>query len=71
MAQEDGMIPAKIRELHEHLAKSHPALERGMVWCERCLGRQLVDSADALRHGSPRCCGYTMTLGSPDDARRN
>lgn len=53
--------------LHETLAKSHPKLQRGRVWCRTCGRTQRVDSANALRTGWPKCCGYTMTIDAPDE----
>jgi hypothetical protein len=51
------------------MAESHPSLRRGMVWCRTCQRSQKVDSADCLRNGWPKCCGYTMTIDSPDEQR--
>ena len=42
-------------------------LRRGRVWCLTCRRSQLVDSAECLRMGWPKCCGYTMSLDSPDE----
>ena len=53
--------------LHETLAKSHPKLQRGRVWCRTCGRTQRLDSANALRTGWPKCCGYTMTIDAPDE----
>jgi hypothetical protein len=47
------------------MAKSHPNLERGKVWCTVCGRMERVDAAHCLRHGWPKCCGYTMTIDSP------
>lgn len=57
-------------DLHETLAQSHPKLTRGMVWCRSCGFSQRVHSADALRNGWPKCCGYTMTIDAPDERSR-
>ena len=51
--------------LHGTIAKSHPKLERGRVWCTECGRSQAVNPAECLRHGWPKCCGYTMTIDSP------
>lgn len=53
--------------LYDKLARSHPSLERGMVWCRQCGRSQRVDSAVALASGWPKCCGYTMTIDSPEE----
>ena len=46
---------------------SVPQLARGRVWCITCGATQRVDSAGALSHGWPKCCGYTMTIDSPEE----
>ena len=56
--------------LHDKLANSHPSLERGMVWCMECGNSQRVNSAIAIRNGWPKCCGYTMTIDSPEEQKR-
>ena len=53
--------------LHEILAKSHPKLERGQVWCRKCGRTFKVDPAKCLRSGWPECCGETMTIDAPDE----
>lgn len=44
-----------------------PQLKRGRVWCRTCGSTLKVDAAYALRHGWPKCCGYTMTIDSPEE----
>lgn len=56
--------------MHEETAKSHRSLERGRVWCRECGRTQRVNSASSLQHGWPKCCGYTMTIDSPEEQRR-
>ena len=51
--------------LYDKLAKSHPSIERGRVWCRECRRTQKVDAAKAFEHGWPKCCGYTMTIDHP------
>jgi len=52
----------KVGGLHKAMAESHPDLVAGRVKCQTC-GRTLrVDSAECLREGWPKCCGYTMSL---------
>ena len=53
--------------MYDEMADSHPKLKRGMVWCTKCGRSERVDPARALRHGWPECCGYTMTIDSPDE----
>lgn len=57
-------------KLYETIAQSHPKLTRGLVACRTCGREQRVDSANALRTGWPKCCGYTMTL-DVEDVRAN
>ena len=52
------------------IATSHPSLQRGQVWCRTCGQTQRTDSAASIRNGWPKCCGYTMTIDSPDEQRR-
>lgn len=52
--------------LHDKIAASHPSLQRGQVWCRTCGREQRVDSAECLRYGWPKCCGYTMTIDRPE-----
>jgi hypothetical protein len=53
--------------LHERIAADVPQLRRGMVWCRICGRSERVDSANALRHGWPKCHGQTMTIDSPEE----
>ncbi|HDZ39791.1 MAG TPA: hypothetical protein ENH62_16205 [Marinobacter sp.] len=53
--------------MFETLANSQPALKRGLVWCRHCQRVQAVSAANCLQHGWPKCCGYTMTIDSPDE----
>lgn len=58
-----------MRGLHESVASSHPSLQRGRVWCRTCGADQRVNSVACLRTGWPKCCGYTMTIDSPEEQR--
>lgn len=49
------------------IVESVPALKRGQVWCTVCGHTGRVDSADAMRRGWPKHCGYTMTIDSPEE----
>lgn len=53
--------------LYRQLAASHPSLARGEVWCTKCGAHQYVNPAKSLRWGWPRCCGFTMTIDSPEE----
>ncbi len=55
------------QEMIERVARAHRKLARGQVWCCIC-GRSVhVGPAAATLHGWPKCCGYTMTLDSPEE----
>lgn len=56
--------------LHDTIAKRIPQLARGQVWCRQCGRTQRTDSAEAMRYGWPKCCGYTMTIDSPEEQKR-
>ena len=49
------------------LSLSIPQLKRGMVWCRKCGRNERVNSARAMLDGWPKCCGYTMTIDSPEE----
>lgn len=59
----------KLMNIHETIAASDPALRRGQVWCKTCGRIETVDGAECLRSGWPKCCGATMSLGSPEDGK--
>lgn len=56
-------------DIVERLATCHPKLERNRVWCVECGRTQKCSSAHAFRYGWPKCCGYTMTIDSPEERR--
>ncbi|OZI23715.1 hypothetical protein CAL26_09800 [Bordetella genomosp. 9] len=47
-----------------------PQIRRGKVWCMHCGAYRLVDASRSLQHGWPKCCGYTMTIDSPEERER-
>jgi hypothetical protein len=49
------------------LVERVPQLRRGIVWCTKCGASQPVNSGACLRSGWPKCCGYTMTIDSPEE----
>jgi hypothetical protein len=53
--------------LYDRMVADVPQLRRGQVWCYTCGRTQSVKSAGALRHGWPLCCGYTMSIDSPEE----
>jgi hypothetical protein len=56
--------------LYETIAKAHPALARGQVWCIACGHTRRVNPSTCLKYGWPKCCGVTMTIDSPDEQRK-
>lgn len=59
----------RFRTLHDEIARSHPSLLGGKVRCTRCGKLRVVDPAQCLRSGWPKCCrGETMTIDNPKDA---
>lgn len=44
-----------------------PQLRRGRVWCTVCGRTHLVNSGFCMEKGWPKCCGYTMTIDSPEE----
>ena len=53
--------------LYETLGNCHPSLARGVVWCTKCGRSAGVESSNAMKNGWPKCCGYTMTIDSPEE----
>lgn len=47
-----------------------PQLARGQVWCRSCGSTRSVNVEGAMSKGWPRCCGYTMTIDSPEEQAR-
>ena len=47
-----------------------PQIKRGRVWCRTCGSTQRVNGIAALNGGGwPKCCGYTMTIDSPEEQK--
>jgi len=46
-----------------------PQLARGRVWCVVCGRTMKTNSGWCLEFGWPKCCGYTMTIDSPDERK--
>jgi len=53
--------------MHKAISESHPKLARGQVWCRHCGRMQRVVPGECLGSGWPKCCGYTMTIDSPEE----
>jgi hypothetical protein len=48
-----------------------PQFKRGIVWCKTCEREQRVNAVSAtLGAGWLKCCGYTMTIDSPEEQRK-
>lgn len=60
----------RLTNLHENIVNDVPQLKRGQVWCHTCGSTLKVDSAQCLRSGWPLCCGYTMSIDSPEERVR-
>lgn len=56
-------------DLHNRIAREVPQIKRGMVWCTVCGRSESVIGADCLRHGWPKCHGFTMTIDSQEERR--
>jgi len=54
----------------KELAKCHPSLVRGRVWCRTCGKTKKVNSEECLKNGWPKCCGQTMTIDSPAEQKK-
>ena len=52
---------------YEDAARENERMRRGRVWCTVCGRTQSVKTAQALASGWPTCCGYTMTIDSPQE----
>lgn len=57
--------PSRHQALYDEMAKSHPSLLAGKVWCGRCRRSRTVDPAKCLRDGWPKCCSGTMSIDMP------
>ena len=49
------------------LVSAVASLKRGRVWCRYCGRPKNVNSVNCLTGGWPKCCGYTMTIDSPEE----
>ncbi len=55
--------------LHDKIAADVPSISRGQVWCYECGRTRKVDGGQCLRFGWPECCGFTMSIDSPEERR--
>lgn len=58
-------IVGRHQALYDEMAKSHPSLINGIVWCRHCGRSRKVDAAKCLRDGWPKCCEGTMRIDKP------
>jgi hypothetical protein len=65
---DENLHAPKMNALYETIAEI-PQIARGLVWCTKCGRKQMVKGSSCLRYGWPRCCGYTMTIDSPEERR--
>jgi hypothetical protein len=52
---------------HATVCQGVAKLRRGLCWCTTCGRCHRVDPTNCFRHGWPKCCGFTMTIDSPDE----
>ncbi len=52
------------------LGETVPPLHRGQVRSRECNATRREASANCLSAGWPKCCGYTMTIDSPEEQQR-
>ena len=57
--------------IYSDAVDSNDKLKRGIVWCHQCGRNQMVNSAKRLEKGWPKCCGYTMSLDSPEERKQD
>jgi hypothetical protein len=57
------------KQIRQSMVEDIPQLKRGIVWCTVCGKSQNVKSANCLSKGWPKCCGYTMTIDSPEERK--
>ena len=58
-------LPTRISNLHSDLMDI-PQVKRGKVFCHEC-GRVASIQGNPFRTGWEKCCGYTMSLDSPEE----
>jgi hypothetical protein len=59
-----GEALSRLSGLHDRMAEE-AGIKRATVICATCGRSASVDGAHCLRHGWPKCCGYTMRLARP------
>lgn len=46
---------------------SIPQVKRGLVYCHECRRVQSFAGTNPFCDGWPKCCGYTMSLDTPEE----
>ena len=59
------VVVKRMLGIYDAVKNSSPAMTAGTLVCNTCGNKKTVDTAHCLRHGWPKCCGYTMRLISP------
>jgi len=54
----------------QNAIQNSPQLKRGQIWCHSCGKTQKTNSYSNLICGWPKCCGYTMSLDSPEERKK-
>lgn len=53
--------------IREIIARVDPKPSIHRVWCLQCGSTRRVNVGECLKGGWPKCCGYTMTIDTPED----
>lgn len=60
----------KVKNIHQSVAQEvFPNISK--VYCKTYKNELEVDPAYCLAHGWPKCCGYTMTIDTPEKWNKN
>ncbi len=57
-------------KMYRDIVAQVPQLRRGSCWCRTCGRHVKVNAGNSLANGWPKCCGYTMTIDSPEEQKR-
>lgn len=49
--------------------KGQERVDRGIAWCEECGTTKQFNPALVKRDGWPKCCGFIMTVDSPEERK--
>lgn len=59
-------LPDRVSSMWEDIGEI-PQIKRGLVFCHSCGRQQSVNGVRCMQKGWPECCGYTMSLDSPEE----